>query len=170
MTPGMIWFQIFLWLPGTNSWLASDLVAWHLLHWATSVIKLISRDRVTPVSSKYKLSDWRCFLSFSDSRVKFGFTSCVSANLRWLLVVFDTVRASLVAQMVRASASNAGALGSIPGSGRSPGEGNGNPLQYLCLEKTDGLQSMGVTKIRTWLSDFTFTMFKILRWVLLFVS
>ena len=29
---------------------------------------------------------------------------------------------------------NAGALGSIPGSGRSPGEGNGNPLQYYCLE------------------------------------
>ena len=31
---------------------------------------------------------------------------------------------------------NAGDLGSIPGSGgRSPGEGNGNPLQYSCLEK-----------------------------------
>jgi len=29
---------------------------------------------------------------------------------------------------------NAGDLGSIPGSGRSPGEGNGNPLQYSCLE------------------------------------
>ena len=35
---------------------------------------------------------------------------------------------------VKASASNAGGLGSIPGSGRSPGEGNGNPLQYACLE------------------------------------
>ena len=32
------------------------------------------------------------------------------------------------------SASNAGDPGSIPGSGRSPGEGNGNPLQYSCLE------------------------------------
>ena len=32
------------------------------------------------------------------------------------------------------SACNAGDLGSIPGSGRSPGEGNGNPLQYSCLE------------------------------------
>ena len=30
--------------------------------------------------------------------------------------------------------SNAGDMGSIPGSGRSPGEGNGNPLQYSCLE------------------------------------
>ena len=35
---------------------------------------------------------------------------------------------------VKASAYNAGDPGSIPGSGRSPGEGNGNPLQYSCLE------------------------------------
>ena len=35
---------------------------------------------------------------------------------------------------VKASASNARDLGSIPGSGRSPGEGNGNTLQYSCLE------------------------------------
>ena len=33
----------------------------------------------------------------------------------------------------KASACNAGDLGSIPGSGRSPGEGNGNPFQYSCL-------------------------------------
>ena len=35
---------------------------------------------------------------------------------------------------VKASASNAGDRSLIPGSGRSPGEGNGNPLQYSCLE------------------------------------
>ena len=34
----------------------------------------------------------------------------------------------------KASAYNAGDPGSIPGSGRSSGEGNGNPLQYSCLE------------------------------------
>ena len=34
----------------------------------------------------------------------------------------------------KASAYNAGDSGSIPGSQRSPGEGNGNPLQYSCLE------------------------------------
>ena len=32
------------------------------------------------------------------------------------------------------SARDAGNLGLIPGLGRSPGEGNGNPLQYSCLE------------------------------------
>ena len=35
---------------------------------------------------------------------------------------------------VKASACNAGDPGSVPRSGRSPGEGNGNPLQYFCLE------------------------------------
>ena len=34
----------------------------------------------------------------------------------------------------KASAYNVGDLGSIPGLGRSPVEGNGNPLQYSCLE------------------------------------
>ena len=39
----------------------------------------------------------------------------------------------------KASVCNAGDLGSIPGLGRSPGEGNGNALQYSCLENpTDG--------------------------------
>ena len=36
--------------------------------------------------------------------------------------------------MVKNPLANAGDAGSIPGSGRSPGEGNGNPLQYSCLE------------------------------------
>ena len=35
---------------------------------------------------------------------------------------------------VKASACDVGDLGSIPGSGRSPGEGNGNPLQHSCRE------------------------------------
>ena len=46
---------------------------------------------------------------------------------------------------------SAGNMGLIPGLGRSPGEGNGNPLQYCCLEnpmdqrteEPDALQSMG---------------------------
>ena len=44
--------------------------------------------------------------------------------------------ASLVAQVIKASACNAGGTGSIPGSGSSPGEGNGNPLQFSCLENS----------------------------------
>ena len=37
------------------------------------------------------------------------------------------------------SACNAGDMGSIPRLGRSPGEGNGNPLQYSCLENSMGM-------------------------------
>ena len=53
------------------------------------------------------------------------------------------------------SACNAGDVGSIPGPGRYPGEGNGNPLQYSCLgnpmdrEEPGELQSMGSQKIQT---------------------
>ena len=88
----------------------------------------------------------------------------------------------------KASVYNAGDLGSIPGLGRSPGEGNGNPLQYYCLEnlmdrgawqdhlekemaihsstiawkipwteEPGRLQSHGVAKSPTRLSNFTFT-------------
>ena len=52
--------------------------------------------------------------------------------------------------------------GSVPGSGRSSGEGNGYPLQYSCLDNPmDGgawwATVHGVAKSRTRLSDFTFT-------------
>ena len=47
---------------------------------------------------------------------------------------YFTSEASLVAQTVE-SACSAGDPGSVPGSGRSPGEGNGNPLWYSWLEK-----------------------------------
>ena len=56
------------------------------------------------------------------------------------------------------SACNAGAQGSIPGLGRSDGERNGNPLQYLCLENSMDREAWqttvcGVTKSWTRLSD-----------------
>ena len=55
-------------------------------------------------------------------------------------------------------ASNAGDPGSIAGSGRSPGEGNGSPLQYSCLENLMDRGAWwatihGVTKSWTQLSD-----------------
>ena len=48
---------------------------------------------------------------------------------------------------------NAGHVSLIPGLGRSPGGGNGNPLQYSCLEipwieEPGGLQSMGLERVR----------------------
>ena len=62
----------------------------------------------------------------------------------------------------KVSACNAGDPGSIPELGRSPGEGNGNPLQHSCLENPMDRGAWraavhGVTKSRARLSDFTFT-------------
>jgi len=59
---------------------------------------------------------------------------------------------------VTASACNVGDLGSVLGSGRSPGEGNGNPLQYSCLENPMDRGAWcvtvhGVAKSRTRLSE-----------------
>ena len=56
------------------------------------------------------------------------------------------------------SADNAGDPASIPGLGRSPGEGNGNPLQYSCLENSMDQASWwatvhGVAKSRIRLSN-----------------
>ena len=50
------------------------------------------------------------------------------------------------------SAYNTGDPSSVPGSGRSPGEGNSNPLQYSCLDnpmtvEPGGLQSMGLKRV-----------------------
>ena len=58
----------------------------------------------------------------------------------------------LVVQTVKVSVYNAGDPGLIPSLGRFPGEGNGNPLQYSCLENpmdggTTRLQSMGSHRV-----------------------
>ena len=63
----------------------------------------------------------------------------------------------------KASAYNVGDPGSIPGSGRSPGEGNGNPLQYSCLENPMGrgawwAKSMWSQRVRhNWATSLHFT-------------
>ena len=66
-------------------------------------------------------------------------------------------RASLEAQLIKESPCNVGQLGSIPGLGRSPGEGKGYPLQYSGLENSMDCRDHGVAKNRTWLTDFHFT-------------
>ena len=64
----------------------------------------------------------------------------------------------LVAQLVKTLPANAGDVGLIPGSGKSPGEENGNPLQYSCLGNSKGRGALwaiahGVTKSKTRLSN-----------------
>ena len=54
-------------------------------------------------------------------------------SLLWIPWLYPLYWASLVAQVVKNLPVNAGDMGSISGLGRSPGEGNGNLLQYSCL-------------------------------------
>ena len=54
--------------------------------------------------------------------------------LATVVTVINKIQDAFGGSEVKVSASNAADRSSIPGSGRSPGEGNGNPLQYSCLE------------------------------------
>ena len=105
---------------------------------------------------------------FSNYLYYLTFCSCIT-HRRYSITLNERVwnwwnrlaKSFPVGSEVKASACNVGDLGSIPGSGRSPGEGNGNPLQYSCLENPmDGgawrATVHGVAKSQTWLSDFTF--------------
>ena len=89
----------------------------------------------------------------------------LSARQKWFLGVEDFRQVYCMLHFPggsdgKASVYNAGNLGSIPGLGRSPGEGNGNPLQDYCLENPMNrgawqATAHGVAKSRTRLSDFT---------------
>ena len=81
-----------------------------------------------------------CFL-FNSSTPE-SFVNILKYFMHWVSQVV------LVVKNPSASAGDTRDVGLIPGSGRSPGEGNGNPLQHSCLripwtEEPDRLQSMG---------------------------
>ena len=85
-----------------------------------------------------------------------------SRVLSWYLKLQSFTQVSSSQRSSKASACNAEDLGSTPGWGRSSGEGNGNPLQYSCLENAMDREAWqaevhGVAKSRTRLSNFTFT-------------
>ena len=60
---------------------------------------------------------------------------------------------------------NVGGLGSIPGLGRSPGEGNSYLLQYYGLENFMDYIVHGVAKLQTQLSDFHFHFLSLILWL-----
>ena len=89
----------------------------------------------------------------------------VLCNISWYLFysIFIKSEASQVALVVKNPPANAGDIRdqtSIPGSGRSPGEGNGNPLQYSCLENPMAQSSLvatvhGLERSWTWLKHLS---------------
>ena len=112
-----------------------------------------------PWASSANLSQWGCIcthLSLSQKK-KRGKKNAMVNDLRkkrkihpW--IIYPWVRASLVAQLIK----NPPAMGSIPGLGRCPGEGNGNLLQYSGIENSMDCRVHGVAKSWPQLSDFHF--------------
>ena len=93
------------------------------------------------------------FLSIKEFSLPLLEGTCVAHHDCWR----GSVRRLLYSSDGKESPCNAD-LGSIPGSRRFPGEGNGNPLQYSCLENLMDREAWwatfhGVTKSRTQLSD-----------------
>ena len=94
-------------------------------------------------------------------------TEDFSRNLR--------INPSLTAQMVKSLPANAGGsgdVGTIPGSGRSPGEGNDNPLQYSCLENFTDSGTCWSTVGHNWATNtFTRSLFSHFKcWISLWFS
>ena len=136
---------------------------------------LSQASRRTPFSQQHCLTSHLCrvlvTLTVSDFFTIFRLS--VSAITDFQGGDYSSLRIQMVGSFPggsegKASACNAGDLDSIPGSGRSPGEGNGTPLQYSCLENPmDGgtwwATVHGVAKSRIQLSDFTFTSLSLIR-------
>ena len=91
-----------------------------------------------------RLQSLNCFLHFHPSHPGLKLTS-----LRWYVYAFVCQAGFPDSSLGRESACNEGDLGSIPGLGRSPGEGKGYPLQYSGLENSMDYIFNGVTKSRT---------------------
>ena len=86
----------------------------------------------TPVAQRIQFKDWCAYKGSVSTQGSSG-----GWHIIWYMLAFTQAafRQHLPGSSdSKASAYNVGDPGSIPGSGRSPGEGNGNPLQYSCLE------------------------------------
>ena len=100
------------------------------------------------------LIDWCTMSKFSDFKLSLRPSQAQSGSQTYSIGISMWLRRKV-------SVCNTGDLGSIPGSGRSPGERNGNPLQYSCLENPMDRGAWqatvhGVAKSRTRLSNFTY--------------
>ena len=121
--------------------------------------KIGSKSSVTFQDSSSQLSSSPLPVPHSPTRI---LSSCWVSHLyplRYTLGAFVSILPSFPGSSDGKSLpAHAGDPGSIPGPGRSPGEGHGNPLQYSCLENPmDGgawwATARGVTKTQTRLSD-----------------
>ena len=96
-----------------------------------------------------KSHGWRSLVGYSP----WGRKGSDTTDFTFTLSVYVSIKGFPGGSAVKNPPVNAVDLGSVPGSGRTPGEENGNPLQYSCLDKSHGteessrLQSMGSQRV-----------------------
>ena len=90
--------------------------------------------------------------------------------LNWFMVLFRSTKGLPVAQLVKHLPAMRERPGSIPESGSFPGEGNGSPLRYACLEKPmdRGAWQVTIHEIARVIHDLTLSFFQICYIFLLF--
>ena len=94
-------------------------------------LRVIIKSLISSTPSLLRLQIWKIKISLPDHFLSFILILSIACSVFYLsaenLTPYSHKKASLVA-------CNVGDPGSIPGSGRSSGEGNSNPLQYSCLD------------------------------------
>ena len=79
---------------------------------------------------------WWFLFFFNYSIINLQYCITFTCTAKWLGYTYICIYGFPGGSVGKESACNTGDLGSIPGSGRSPEEGNGNPLQYSCLQNS----------------------------------
>ena len=121
---------------------------------------LTNIDKIFKTNFYWSIVDLQCCVSFRCSTSESVSVTYIYIYV-YMYVYTHTHMRSPGGSGSKESACNVGDLSSIPGSGRSPGKENGNPVQYSCLENTMDRRAWQatvhrVTKSQTQLSDFTF--------------
>ena len=104
---------------------------------------------------------WRSFLQYLPQDLSWGQLSLTAPQAFWIGGASKHRSGFPGDSDGKESTCNSGNPGSIPGPGRSPGEGNSNPLQYSCLENPmDWWATVhGASKSQTWLSNWALSAF-----------
>ena len=124
---------------------------------------------------------WKILYLRMNCRSKLWIVTCGEGHMIWVTTGtrkmkdasnrFD-LSSQACGSVVKTPPANAGDVGWIPRLGRSPGEGNGNPLQYSCLENPMDRGAWwptvhGVTKRQTWLTEW---LTQYLEWIYMLQS
>ena len=138
--------------------------AWHIVSVQKLLATIIIKPRASWIKWRFLLVSWNCWetkwLRTAGKNAKEQLTDnfMTFQSYWWKIKGLSSWEGFPGGSAVENLPASAGDVGSIPGSGRSPGEGNGNPLQYSCLGNpmdrgTWWTTVHGVTISWTWLSN-----------------